>query len=160
MWYSNGVNWIASPTFISQSFTDLYVANPPISTEASPVITATPSILLFDTNITNGSYTSGDETTGEITILKTGLYRIEFLISGNSDAAGSITFVVEKNGTTDIRYVQKTFTAVATDLRVIMMNFTDTFALNDTVAIKVYRNVAGTSILSLDQMNFRITRVG
>lgn len=160
LWYSNGVNWIASPTFISQSFTDLYVANPPISTEASPVITATPSILLFDTNITNGSYTSGDETTGEITILKTGLYRIEFLISGNSDAAGSITFVVEKNGTTDIRYVQKTFTAVATDFRVITMNFTEALVLNDVLAIRVNRSTVGTSTLSLDQMNFRITRVG
>jgi len=160
LYYSNGVNWIPSPTFIPQSFTDLYIANPPISAETFPVITEVDSILLYDSKVINGSDTSGDESTGEITILKAGLYRIEFLLSGISDVAGSITFIVEKNGTTDIRYVQQTFTAVTTDFRIAPMNFTDTFALNDVLAIKVHRNTAGTSTLSIDQMNFRITRVG
>ena len=160
LYYSNGVNWIPSPTFIPQSFTELYIANPPVSPETAPVFTAASATVLYDSIVTNGVFTSGDENTGEITILKAGLYRIEFIMSGISDSAAGITFTVEKNGTTDIKYVQKTFTAVATDFRLAMMNFTDTFALNDIVVVNAKRNTAGTSTLSIDQMNFRITRVG
>lgn len=158
LYYSNGTSWIASPTFIPQSFTDLFLEYPMVSPQVSPVITATPSVLLYDNTITNGIYTSGDETSGEITILKAGLYRIEFLISGLSGTAGSITFTVNNNGN-PIRYVQQTFTAVATDFRLASLNFTETFALNDVLTVEAGRNTVGSSTLSLDQMNFRITRV-